>query len=418
VGTIGTALRWTVIGALFCALASTADARDEPPAGAKKLERYPPSFRLAVEQSIQEGVRCLRALQRDDGTWGHPKDAQRMGHTALPLLTLLKAGVPRDDPQVSRAFAVLHQMPLDKVYSVALFLMAIHASYQPKLDTWDTDVGRDRAKRLRPKKVWKLLSDEDRRVMEAGTEFLLEAQNASGLWHYDVKPTPTDAGHDLSNSQYGLLGLRAALDCGLKVPHKAWRDAMKGLLALQDPKGPEVDLIEQVVREKYVFRSKAPAEARGFHYNLRRKHGPKGENTVWEQPATGSMTTAGIAGVSICAEGLWRSRRFGGADRRRATNSIRDGVAWMQVHFSVTENPEHPNERHHHYYLYGLERMGMLTGRRWVGERDWYKEGADLLMETQQPVKGGWGGHVPTSFAVLFLKRATRGHDKVVVTGE
>lgn len=402
----------------LCVIAATASARDKVPPGAKKLERYPPSFRLAVEQSIAEGVRCLKTLQRGDGTWGRPDDVQRMGHTALPLLTLLKAGVPRDDAQVARAFAALRKMPLDKVYSVALYMMAIQATYQPKLDTWDTDVGRDRAKRVKPKEVLKRLSKQDREALAAGAEFLRKAQNASGLWHYDVKAAATDAAHDLSNAQYGLLGLRAAMDCGLKVPAKIWRDALKGLLALQDVKGPEVELLEQVIRGKYVMRSKAPARARGFHYNRRRKHGPLGENTLWESPATGSMTTAGIACIAICSEGLWRSRRFKGADRKRAANAIRDGLAWMQEHFSVSENVGHPNKSHHHYYLYGLERMGMLTGRRWIREHDWYKEGADLLMDTQQPVKGGWGGHVETSFAVLFLKRATRGSDKVVVTGE
>lgn len=404
---------------LFCVPAAPAvGGEDRPPEGARELERYPPSFRLQVEEAIAGGARRLRNVQREDGTWGPPGHEQAMGHTALPLLTLLKAGVPAGDPQVVRALRALRAMKMTRVYSVALYMMAIQATYQPKLDTWDTDVGRDRAQRLRPKKVLKMLSPQDRQALEEGLAYLQGAQNASGLWHYDAKLSPTDAGHDLSNSQYGLLGLRAAMDCGLKVSPKLWRAALRGLLLLQDVRGPEVELVEQTVRDRYVMRSKTPAEARGFHYNRRRKHGPLGENTLWEQPATGSMTTAGVAGIAICSEGLWRSRRFTGAERKRVADAIRDGVAWLQVHFSVSENPEHPAQRHHHYYLYGLERMGMIVGRRWVGDHDWYKEGADLLLARQEPVRGGWGGHVETSFAVLFLKRATRSADKVVVTGE
>jgi hypothetical protein len=129
------------------------------------------------------------------------------------------------------------------------------------------------------------------------------------------------------------------------------------------------------------------------------------------------MTTAGVACLTICQEGLWRSRRFRGADRKKLQAAIRDGLVWMQVHFSVSENPGEPHALHHLYYLYGLERMGMLSGTRWIGQHDWYKEGADLLLEMQDAYRGGWGGPVRSSFAILFLKRATRAADRVVVTG-
>jgi hypothetical protein len=52
-------------------------------------------------------------------------------------------------------------------------------------------------------------------------------------------------------------------------------------------------------------------------------------------------------------------------------------------------------------------------GIRFVGTHDWYREGADALLEEQKP-SGEWpagGGaenrYVQTSFALLFLKRAT-----------
>ena len=71
-----------------------------------------------------------------------------------------------------------------------------------------------------------MLSKQDRTTLEAGLVFLQKAQNASDLWHYDIKTVPTNKQHDLSNTQYALLGLRAAMDCGLKVPADIWRDAM------------------------------------------------------------------------------------------------------------------------------------------------------------------------------------------------
>jgi len=403
--------------AFFVALAAgTAASAPRDRKDAKKVERYPPSFRLAVKGAIEAGVVRIRALQADQGHWGDPQNEQAMGHTALPLLALLKAGVPHDDPQVQKAFQALADMKIQRVYSAALYMMAIQAAHDPKLDTLDTDVGSDREKRVRPKEVRAKLSEDDVARLEAGLAYLLAAQNASGLWHYDVKPAKTDVDHDLSNTQYALLGLRALMDAGFSVESTVWRAALTGLLAHQDDEGPKVDLLDHRVDEGYAFQSKEAAESRGFHYSVRKENGPLGENTVWVQPVTGSMTSAGVACVAICQEGLWRTRRFKGSDRKKSREAIRDGLAWMQEHFTVTENPGHPDHAHHMYYVYGLERMGMLTGRRWLGERDWYKEGADLLLETQDDAKGGWGDHVTTSFGVLFLKRATRARDRVVLT--
>lgn len=384
--------------------------------GAKKIERYPPSFRLAVKEAIESGVRRLRALQKDTGHWGDPKHDQALGHTALPLLALLKAGVPHEDPQVQKAFRVLDGMQLNRVYSVALYLMAIQAAHHPKLDILDTDVGTRRSKRVKPKAVRAKLTPREVARIEAGRDYLLRAQNASGLWHYDIKESPTATGCDLSNAQYALLGLRAAMDAGFKVDAKVWRAALQGLLAHQDAKGPKVDLLDHRIDEGYALQSKTRARVRGFHYTNGKANGPLGENTVWSHPVTGSMTTAGIACVAICQEGLWRSRRFKGSDRKKSREAIRDGLAWMQQNFTVTENPGHPHKSHHMYYVYGLERMGMLTGRRWIGQHDWYKQGADLLLGSQDERHGGWGSHVATSFGVLFLKRATRARDRVVTT--
>ncbi|MDJ0522086.1 MAG: hypothetical protein QNJ90_08440 [Planctomycetota bacterium] len=407
-----------LVAALLLALACAGPAQGAPPTrkGAKKVERYPPSFRLAVHEAIKKAVMNLRLEQADTGHWGNPAHDQAMGHTALPLLALLKSGVPRSDAQVEKAFRVLDGMPLRRVYSVGLYMMVIHAAHEPKLDTRDTDVGTKRSKRLRPKQTRKKLSKREVERVKAGLDYLLKAQNASGLWHYDIKASDTATGHDLSNAQYALLGLRAIMDMGFKVDAQVWRSALHGLLALQHVKGPKVDLLDHRVREGYAFQSKTPAEARGFHYSPGKKDGPLGEKTLWTHPETGSMTTAGVACVAICQEGLWRSRRFKGADRKKSRDSIRDGLAWMQEHFSVTGNPGHPRNAHHLYYVYGLERMGMLTGRRWLGEHDWYRKGADMLLERQAPSLGSWGDHVHTSFGILFLKRATRARDRVVTT--
>jgi hypothetical protein len=62
------------------------------------------------------------------------------------------------------------------------------------------------------------------------------------------------------------------------------------------------------------------------------------------------------------------------------------------------------------YYLYALERMCALADRPAVGTHDWYAEGSDFLVKTQQ-ADGTWeessGSQSGAAFGILFLTRAT-----------
>jgi hypothetical protein len=85
-----------------------------------------------------------------------------------------------------------------------------------------------------------------------------------------------------------------------------------------------------------------------------------------------------------------------------------------------------------YYWLYGLERAGVLAGVTHVGNHDWYLEGARYLLEARRD-DGSWiggpaleggaredgvGPDAPTAnlldtcFALLFLKRATSKVDR------
>lgn len=71
----------------------------------------------------------------------------------------------------------------------------------------------------------------------------------------------------------------------------------------------------------------------------------------------------------------------------------------------------------HYYWLYAVERLGMLLRLRHIGFHEWYREGAQWLVGAQE-ADGGWvnpagslGAPEPplaaTCFALLFLRRAT-----------
>ena len=125
---------------------------------------------------------------------------------------------------------------------------------------------------------------------------------------------------------------------------------------------------------------------------------------------TGSMTTAGAAGLMICQSELWKSRKFTAEQRAETRLAIRDALAWMQKNFHVEVNPG-MGEANHFYYLYGLERMGILAHTRFLGPTDWYEEGAEYLLGEQEDY-GSWaegpaGDVVTTCFGLLFLKRSS-----------
>ena len=95
--------------------------------------------------------------------------------------------------------------------------------------------------------------------------------------------------------------------------------------------------------------------------------------------------------------------------------AIRDGCAWLAKHFSVSGNPTADPRRPSnwkYYYLYGVERAGVLAGTYRFGAHDWWDEGALHVLRAQQQ-HGAWPAGQPlsdvstTCFALLFLARAT-----------
>jgi hypothetical protein len=136
-----------------------------------------------------------------------------------------------------------------------------------------------------------------------------------------------------------------------------------------------------------------------------------GENAaVW-----GSMTCAGITGLAIAQAALrdGNQKRFklqNDADAARTA-----GFGWLAQHFTARCHPGSifRQQQWYYYYLYGLERAALLSGIGRIQGRDWYFEGAMVLLGVQEE-NGGWPGETHpdqeierAAMAVLFLKRGT-----------
>jgi hypothetical protein len=311
-----------------------------------------------VERAIRDGVRFLRQSQQPNGYWGGQE-----GTTELVLLALLTAGESADDPAIARALALSRNRGYTghtATYATALQTMA--------LATADPASYRDVIAR---NALW--LERTQIRPWARGAA--VRAQPGVGSWTYGMNRAGQG---DNSNSQYAVLGLNAAEEAGVEVAREVWLLARRYWEVCQQFDG-------------------------GWAYTLNR------------QGSTASMTCAGVSSLVITGERLFRGlESLHGAEIRHCGHGGGDlplarGVDWLGTHFRVDQNVG-GTANWKLYYLYGLERAGRLTGLRYFGGHDWYREGAEELVASQDRRSGAWtrGGGGPvidTSFALLFLAK-------------
>jgi len=254
---------------------------------------------------------------------------------------------------------------------------------------------------------------------------------------------------DNSNSQFAVLGLKAASRLGVRVANETWIRCLRHFLAAQETKGPAVPRVEARYATDGGLRKPgadpvtvgAPREndeARGWAYDCPYFGITCGKRVLRQPPGgtakpTRPMTAGGVSSLVICRSELDGVPAFTPALRRLTEKGIRDGLAWLSLHFEEDPGrdfpPDTPPERARQiqnlrggplddfYYTYGLERACILGGVVRIGEHDWYREGAEVLLSRQKVDgsflgKGGGNGNgtgidlVDTSFALVFLKRA------------
>jgi hypothetical protein len=325
-------------------------------------------FEAEVNRAIDRGVEWLwRQFDEKEGHWGAHYDYKE-GPTALALLTILKGSVEKKDPRLRRALDWYLMQPLLYTYSVGIGMMAIEAWYSP-----------DAAKSIAPAhKKW----------MEEAARWLLDGMRDS-YWGY---PTGTQ---DYSNTQYAVLGLLAAKNCGVRLEEKPLVDVVQRILQSQERKGPVVKLA--LLDDSGGTASEIAVPALGWGYRDR----PEGDG------GPRASMTVGVTGTLTILDSIVGARNRD--VRVKAHAAVRSGWAWLASNWALKQNWNHG--RNPYYTLYGLERAAMLGGVTSVNAHDWYWEGATWLVTNQS--REGWWASGPyvnfhdVCFAILFLKRAT-----------
>lgn len=323
----------------------------------------------AIDECIERGVEFLLLSQNRDGSWTtEATDTDtamdlRNGQTALSVYTLLKCKLPASHPSIVRALRFLARDMPTKTYALGVELMMYDALNDPG----------------HKPRIQKLVAA------------LLDLREAKG-WGYGRERMRTDP----SNLQYALLGLRAAVHAGARVPKEVWSEAIESTFRFQEK--PDRT---PVVRTGGGASRAAPA---GFAY------GP-GEAGI-----TASMTSTCVAILALCDDML-----EGKVPPQIAPDFVasRDmGLAWLEDHFTFVGNPG-GNEAWHYYFVYCIERVGALLGIERIGSHLWYKEGTIHLLRAQNS-DGSWTvgtskaiwppqpmANANTCFALLFLSQAT-----------
>jgi len=332
-----------------------------------------------VRQTIERGVAYLKSQQmKPNGNWPE-RPGYRGGLSALCTLALLESGEPVDSPAVQKALSYLRSLDeLRDTYSTAAQIMAFAAAEPQK----DLLLIRRRAEWL-----------ENAQVLDG---------DRAGAWTYFAR-VGRRTGGDNSNSQFAVLGLHEAELAGVEINEQTWERVLRYWKSCQRPDG-------------------------SFGYY-------KDADGVPKAASTGSMTCAGIAALAIASGKMHEgdARVEGGTVRccgdQQDNSDVERGLQWLGRHFSVNVNPGPASGARinvdisvsgRFYYLYGMERVGRLTGHRFIGRNDWYREGADALVQDQLRDELGLGGYwqgkghgeedrlIATSFALLFLAKGRR----------
>lgn len=345
-----------------------------------------------VQQAIERAQKFLLDHRKLEATWevapapkpvknldkaiASPEQTQWGGYTSLATYALLASGVDWRSQEMQKPIHFLLNANLQSMYALGLSSQIV--TFMPEKET------REFARR----NVALLLMGMNQPPPNALNSPKLWGEGG-GFYGYWVgfpngtnQPealrqlvpqrigTPQPTGwYDRSNSQYAVLGMWAlaeSQDAKTDIPVRFWQ-------------------IEDTAWKR------AQTRDGGWNYN---------SLSPETSDATVSMTAAGVATLFITQdytlEENWSLTR--GGVRNEA---IERGLNWMDQHIEQALGGEF-------YTMYGVERIGTASGRKYFGTKDWFQIGADYLVAHQNADgswNNRWGSLADTSFGLLFLAR-------------
>lgn len=276
------------------------------------------------------------------------------GPSALAAFALVSAGVETTNPTLTR---LLNTLAEDDTQKAGTYVRSLRAC------VWSALLDRPISKRNRTR-YRNLLTEE--------ATWLMRAMRDDGGYTYTQD---RDGGLDNSNTQFANLGLWAASVAGVEVSNKCWLAMGRHWKETQQPAG-------------------------GWPYS-----------TGWDPPRS-SMTVAGCNSLYIVLDRYYartgqpyaffkgaRANRQARKEMQEINRAIARGDKYLEFQPPSTAS-------FYGYELFGLERLGLASGRSVIGGRNWFRHYADGA--AGHP----WGSDpIADSFNLIFL---THGQAPVV----
>jgi len=234
------------------------------------------------------------------------------GMTALATYAMLASGDSPQDPKLAGAIEFLKKADVRGTYALGV-----------RAQVWNS----------LPRSLHKQTLELAKRDRELILKNMRTDERCRPFFRYLADDTG-DTGSDHSASQFAVLGLWAAEQCGAEVPTAFWKETELAWLKDQDAGGG------------------------GWSYS----------NTFSQRmPVTPSMTAAGVATLFITNDYL-----HGAAAVECRGNlphkAIDAGLAWLTAHADETFDMKN---QFPFYTLYGIERIGLASGYKYLGAIDW-----------------------------------------------
>jgi hypothetical protein len=308
----------------------------------------PPVTAAKIRNAIDDAVFYLRSQQKPDGTigWGHVgSEGAGQAQCETVLATLTLLAAGADPAADDGLKKALDWLAKQKPNNT--YVRGLRAN------VWEYAL-----RKLPDDKNFKALLKED-------YDWLLAALGDREGWRYTMQSKDWDN----SATQYGVLGIWAATRAGYDPGDRFWTSLSKHFRKCQKDDG-------------------------GWSYT-----GP--------EPSSANMATAGLASMFLVFDMYHgkkpyskdNPRTFTEGDAAEVLKSIDRGMEWLGKVKGGKDDG---------YYLYGIERTGVASGRKLIGGEDWFAQGALAVLERQQRDGsmhlGQWGGPVgSTCFGTLFL---------------
>lgn len=420
----------------------------------------PPAEQEKVNKAIERGVNYLRSQQLDSGTWpGFGFGFHHVGLAALPGLTLLECGVSANDPLVKKAARHVRESvkEVQDTYEIALSILFLDRLGDPqdeprirslalRLLAGQTEHGgwTYTCPALRPNDEKNLLTvlrhhdpvergvaGPDRPGLDkpsgetsavgavpvpkptgpgpAGSTIPLAPpvhKNTTGTMELGLPPTAAEARKALEALPLHLRGARA--------PDRLPRRPGRGSGRLHD--GSDNSNTQFAILGVWVAGRHGVPTGIALDRIARRFRVSQNTNGTWgyhfstglASGGSASMTGAGLLGLAV---GLGLTAPDKAVRDGKQPPPADEGVAKGLM--ALSDFLAEDGERLNLYFLWTLERVGVLYNLRDIGGKDWYAWGVGNLLPAQRPNgswrNNGYPGSVDTTdtcFALLFLKRA------------